>query len=57
MFDKNLFIELCEKYDVELSDSVKKPMIRDGNGIYMVAGDDVSRYLSRRNSGRWGFYF
>lgn len=29
MFDKSLFFALCEKYNVELSDSAEKPMIKD----------------------------
>ena len=35
MFDKNLFFALCEKYNVELSDSAKKPMLKDRNGVHL----------------------
>lgn len=33
MFDEKLFIELCKKYDVEMSDEYTKPMLRTKNGI------------------------
>lgn len=28
MFNKDLFFSLCEKYDVELSKTINKPMIK-----------------------------
>lgn len=43
MFDKELFLSLCEKYDVELSDTVKSPMIKDGGQIREITDDDVRR--------------
>ena len=43
MFDKDLFYALCEKYNVELSDGVKEPMIRDRNGVHAVTYEDISR--------------
>ena len=46
MFDKNLFFALCEKYNVELSDSAKEPMIKDRNGVHAVTGEDVSRIFA-----------
>lgn len=46
MFDKDLFFALCEKYNVELSDSAKKPMIKDGNGVHAVTNEDVSRIFA-----------
>lgn len=46
MFDKNLFFALCEKYNVELSDSEKKPMIKDGNGVHTVTNEDVRRIFA-----------
>ena len=46
MFDKNLFFALCEKYNVELSDSAKKPMINDGSDIREVTNEDVSRIFA-----------
>ncbi len=29
MFDKNLFFTLCERYNVELSDSANEPMLKE----------------------------
>ncbi len=46
MFDKNLFFALCEKYNVELSDSAKKPMLKDRNGVHAVTNEDVSRIFA-----------
>ena len=46
MFDKNLFFALCEKYNVELSDSAKEPMIKDRNGVHAVTSEDVSRIFA-----------
>lgn len=43
MFDKQLFLALCEKYDVELSDGAKKPMIKDINGVHAITDEEVSR--------------
>lgn len=45
MFDKDLFYSLCEKYDVELSDRVDQPMLRDGDGMHPVTGEDIKRIL------------
>lgn len=46
MFDKNLFFALCEKYNVELSDSAKEPMIKDRNGVHAVTSEDVIRIFA-----------
>ena len=46
MFDKNLFLELCEKYNVELSNSAKEPMIKDGENEHAITNEDVSRIIS-----------
>lgn len=46
MFDKSLFFALCEKYNVELSDSAKKPMIKDRNGVHPVTTENVSRIFA-----------
>lgn len=46
MYDKNLFFALCEKYNVELSGSVKKPMLRDRNGVHAVTNEDVGRIFA-----------
>ncbi len=46
MFDKSLFFALCEKYNVELSDSAEKPMIKDRNGVHPVTNENVSRIFA-----------
>lgn len=46
VFDQNLFFALCEKYDVELSSSVKEPMIKGKNGVRAVTSEDVSRIFA-----------
>lgn len=46
MFDKDLFFALCEKYNVELNDSAKEPMIRDGNGVHSITDEDISRVFA-----------
>ena len=46
MFDKDLFFSLCEKYNVELSDSMDKPMIKGTNGIHPIANEDVKRVFT-----------
>lgn len=46
MFDKDLFYTLCEKYNVELSDSAKRPMIKNGNDVHPVTNEDVSRIFA-----------
>ena len=43
MFDKDLFFSLCEKYNVELSDSAKQPMMKGSSGIHTVTDEDVNR--------------
>lgn len=46
MLDKSLFFALCEKYNVELSDSAEKPMIKDRNGVHPITSEDVSRVFA-----------
>lgn len=43
MFNKELFLSLCEKYNVELSETVTSPMIKDGDQIHEIANNDVNR--------------
>lgn len=43
MFDQNLFFALCEKYNVELSSSAKKPLIKDKNGVHAITCEDIKR--------------
>ena len=46
MFNKELFLSLCEKYNVELSETVTSPMIKDGDQIHEITSDDVNRVFS-----------
>lgn len=46
MFDKDLFLLLCEKYDVELSENATSPMVRDGMGVHAITSDDMKRIFS-----------
>lgn len=46
MFDKDLFLSLCEKYDVELSETATSPMIREGIEVHTITDDDVNRIFS-----------
>lgn len=42
MFDKDLFLSLCEKYDVELSVTATSPMIKEGEQAHAITEYDVS---------------
>ena len=46
MFDKDLFLSLCEKYGVELSETATSPMIRDGEQMHVITNDDVNRVFT-----------
>lgn len=46
MFDKDLFLSLCEKYEVELSETADSPMIREGNQTRAITADDVNRVFA-----------
>lgn len=46
MFDKDLFYSLCGKYNVELSETASKPMIREGSEVHVVTGEDVTRVFA-----------
>ena len=35
-FDKELFIKLCKKYNVEMSEKASSLMIKDEYGIHMI---------------------
>lgn len=43
MLNKELFFSLCEKYDIELSDKVNTPMIREENEIHAITYEDIER--------------
>lgn len=46
MFDKDLFLSLCEKYDVELSETASSPMIKAGMEVHAITNDDVNRIFA-----------
>lgn len=46
MFNKDLFLSLCKKYDVELSASVDNPMIKEGEQIQAITDEDVKRIFT-----------
>lgn len=39
MFDEKLFMSLCEKYQVEMSDKYSKPMLKVGNSVVELTAD------------------
>lgn len=43
MFNKDLFLSLCEKYNVELSVTATGPMIKEEGQTHVITGDDVKR--------------
>lgn len=46
MFNKDLFLSLCEKYDVELSATATSPMIKGGEQTHAITDDDVKRVFA-----------
>lgn len=48
MFDKDLFLFLCEKYNVELSKVAKEPMLREGNNIRPITEEDIKQIFTEK---------
>lgn len=46
MFDKDLFLSLCEKYNVEFSDTATSPMIRENLDVHAITKNDVNRIFA-----------
>lgn len=46
MFDKDLFLSLCEKYGVEISETATSPMIKEGNTVRVISDVDVDRIFA-----------
>ena len=46
MFNKDLFLSLCERYNVELSATANSPMIKEGEQAHTITEDDVSRVFT-----------
>ena len=47
MFDKDLFLSLCNKYNVELSATNTDPMVRNEDGTYDRLFDRIVDKLSQ----------
>lgn len=45
MFDKDLFLSICEKYNVEFSQTADSPMLREGKEIHSITSNDVNQVL------------
>lgn len=43
MFDKSLFLSLCDKYNVELSATNTEPMVRNKDGTYDSLSDRMKK--------------
>ena len=50
MFNRELFYSLCDKYDVEMSDSFDRFMIKEGGIVRPLVEDDVWRVFSNFKS-------
>lgn len=46
MFNKDLFLSLCKKYNVEMSANTASPMIKDRGKLYEITVDDMDRIFS-----------
>lgn len=46
MFNKDLFLSLCEKYNVELSETASSPMIREGEQTHVITKNDMDRIFT-----------
>lgn len=45
-FDMELFMELCKKYNVEMSETACSPMINDKYGTHAIGEKDIRRIFS-----------
>ncbi len=43
MLDKDLFFSLCKKYNVELSNTIDEPVLKDADGVHAITSGDVKR--------------
>ena len=46
IFNKDLFLSLCGKYNVELSDTLTRPMIKVGSQLCDITNSDISRVFA-----------
>ena len=45
MFDKELFLSLCERYDVKLHASLTSPSLKEGEQTHAITERDVRRVV------------
>ena len=50
MFDKDLFLSLCEKYNVELSDTLTRPMMKVGSQLCDITNHDINRVFAPKKT-------
>lgn len=50
MFNKDLFLSLCGKYNVELSDTLARPMMKVGSQLCDITNSDVSRVFAPKQT-------
>ena len=50
MFDKDLFLSLCGKYDVELSDTLARPMIKVESELHDITNRDINRVFAPKQT-------
>ena len=50
MFDKDLFLSLCGKYNVELSDTLTRPMIKVGSQLCDITNSDINRVFAPKQT-------
>ncbi len=46
MFNKDLFLSLCGKYDVELSDTLARPMMKVESELHDITNHDINRVFA-----------
>lgn len=50
MFDKDLFLSLCGKYNVELSDTLARPMMRVELELHDITNRDINRVFAPKQT-------
>lgn len=50
MFNKDLFLSLCKKYNVELSETANSPMIKDKLQTRAITIDDINHIYKPRQA-------
>ena len=50
MFDKDLFLSLCGKYNVELSDTLARPMMKVESELHDITNYDINRVFAPKQT-------